>query len=149
APKPSQPLPKATPPVIAESVPEMATERLPSVPLRQSQPINRAAPAETPRPAEPSLTAPLPRSVELPIEPQVAARGDQAIFKQLREQLLSAMTTAAKSYGITTPPSDPAGLLAALRQRNAVDDSDLRLAEGILALCARVVTSGRAGIDDY
>nr|MBA3823844.1 hypothetical protein [Ktedonobacterales bacterium] len=149
APKASQLLPKATTPVIAEALPDMRTERLPVVHPKPSQPINRATPAEPPRPVEAPPTAPLPRSVELPKEPQEEARGDQAIFKQLREQLLAAMTTAAQSYGITTPPSDAAGLLAALRARNAVDDSDLRLAEGILAVCTRVVTAGRAGLDDY
>jgi hypothetical protein len=151
APKGSQPIPKAASSVIAEILPEMATERLSAVNPKPSQPIiSRAAPPDALRAFEVAPpTAPLAQPLELPIEPPVEARGDQAIFKQLREQLLAAMTTTARSYGIATPPTDPAGLLAALRQRNAVDDSDLRLAEGILGLCTRVVAAGRAGLDDY
>jgi hypothetical protein len=141
---PSSPAPP-TPPG-KPALPEMATTLLPAVGRTASQPMT--PPADPPRPPEAMLTAPLPRAVESPKTP-VEQRSDQATFMQLREQLLSAMTNAARNYGITRPPADPAGLLAALRQRNAIDESDLRLAEGILALCGRVVTAGRAGIDEY
>jgi hypothetical protein len=131
------------PPSAANKAPEMVTELLLIV---QRAPL---PPEPTPMPPPaPQLTAPLPRSVELPPTPQ-EQRGDQAIFQQLREQLLAAMTNAARNYGVTTPPGDPAGLLAALRQRNAIDESDLRLAEGILALCGKVVAAGRASLEEY
>ncbi len=135
----------APPPATTPAVPEMATTLLPAVGRPASQPL-----APPPHPPEALLTAPLPREVEVPkASAPVEQRSDQAAFLQLREQLLSAMTNAARNYGVTQPPGDPAGILAALRQRNAIDESDLRLAEGILALCGRVITAGRAGIDEY
>ena len=126
------------------ALPEMLTELLPIIRRSQLPPL----PADPPTPSAAPLTAPLPRSVELPPDPQ-EHRGDQAIFLQLREQLMTAMQNAARNYNVTTPPADPAGLLAALRQRNAIDESDLRLAEGVLALSGRVISAGRASIDDY
>jgi hypothetical protein len=166
-PRPSAPIPPPAPVPADSALPEMRTTLLPAIPRTPSSPIARAPsapitpPANAPKPsaplspkadpppvAETQLTAPLPRSVELPKTP-TDQRNDVAAFTQLREQLLSAMTNAARNYGITHPAVDPAGLLASLRQRNAIDESDLRLAEGILAACGRVITAGRASIDDY
>jgi hypothetical protein len=163
-PRPSAPIP---PSPEDPALPEMRTTLLPAIPRTPSAPITPPAspkpsapiaPPATPRPSAPMappppapealLTAPLPRSVELPKTP-TDQRNDVAAFTQLREQLLSAMTNAARNYGITHPAADPAGLLASLRLRNAIDESDLRLAEGILAACGRVITAGRASIDDY
>lgn len=172
APRPSAPIAPPPPQPEDPALPEMRTTLLPVIPRTPSAPIQRTpsapivpptspptSPPATPKPSAPLplpaapapetlLTAPLPRSVELPKTP-TDQRNDVAAFTQLREQLLSAMTNAARNYGITHPAADPAGLLASLRQRNAIDESDLRLAEGILAACGRVITAGRASIDDY
>ncbi len=76
-------------------------------------------------------------------------RNDLANFQQLRQQLLDSMQAAARAYNIQAPPDDPAGLLYVLRQGDLIDATDLRLAEGILALCDRVRREGRAGLDEY
>jgi hypothetical protein len=94
-------------------------------------------------------TVPLPDPIVLPAVSSNMPFNDRPLFIQLREQLMSAMRTAGKNYGLPEVPTDPAGLLNLLRQRNIIDDMDLRLAEGILALCARVITADRASIDDY
>ncbi len=148
-PVPSQPLGGRR-----DGMPDMVTERLPIISRDQLPPSPPVVPPPAPEPEparspESLLTAPLPRSVDLPKTPAADSRGDQAIFMQLREQLLNAMNNAARNYGITQPPGDPAGLLAALRQRNAIEENDLRLAEGILALCGRVIAASRADIDDF
>lgn len=102
--------------------------------------------------ARPSIastyTAPLPRPLEMAPQRDMSGH-DRAIFVQLREQLLQSLASAAASYGLTYTPDDPAGLLEGLRVRDAVDPGDLRLAEGILALTARVIQEGRAGLDEY
>lgn len=113
-------------------------------------PVIERANLPEPLPANHLLTAPLPRVVDVPAPaPAEANRNDQAIFTQLRQQLLAAMATAARSYGLTTTPTDPAGLLAALRRIDAIDEGDLRLAEGMLALCGKVIAASRADVDDY
>lgn len=122
------------------SVADTDTERLPSVAiatLPESPPVPQHIP-----------TAPLPQPVEMP-PPADFERNDRAIFTQMRQQMLAAMTDASVHYGIAPPADDPAGLLAALRAQDIIDDSDLRLAEGILALCGRVIAAGRASIDDF
>lgn len=133
--------PPAPPRRIVPSVSDTATAVLPAV---------ERANLPEPLAANHLLTAPLPRTVEVPTPPPAAAnRNDQAIFTQLRQQLLAAMATAARSYGLTTTPTDPAGLLAALRRIDAIDEGDLRLAEGMLALCGNVIAASRANLDDY
>ncbi len=123
----------AVEPIIAEN----STEQLPSV----------AAPVA----AGPLVTAPLPRLMDMPV-PQATAtpNQDRVIFTQLRQQVMQAMATALTNYRTGSPvPQDAAGLLAELRATDVVDDADLRLAEGVLALCARIVSEGRASLDDY
>lgn len=93
-------------------------------------------------------TAPLLRPIEEAMRRDMSPQ-DRAIFVQLREQLMQAMELAATSYGVMYTPQDPAGLLARLRTAGAIDEADLRLAEGILAICGRIAAEGRAGIDDY
>lgn len=124
-----------------DEAPEGATQALPVVPPP-------ARPVRAPSAPSPLPTAPLPRPVAPP-EAAPAPGQDRAIFTQLRQQLLGAMRAAAAGYRLTHPPEDPAGLLAALRAADAIDDADLQLAENILALCGRVVTAGRASLDDY
>ena len=122
------------------SVADTDTERLPAV-ARAALPDPIAAARHQP-------TAPLPRLVDLTPSPN-QQRGDRAIFTQLRQQLLASMAAASANYGINAPADDPAGLLAALRRHDVIDDADLRLAEGILALCARVIAAERVSIDDF
>ncbi len=94
------------------------------------------------------LTAPLPRPVD-DVNRRDTGAQDRAIFQQLRQQLLQALETAAHSYGVAFAASDPAGTLAGLRAVDAIDEADLRLAEGILAVSARVIGEGRADLETY
>jgi hypothetical protein len=50
---------------------------------------------------------------------------------------------------VATPTGDPALTLDALRQSGHVEEADLRMAEGILAITDRVGASGTASLDDY
>ena len=50
---------------------------------------------------------------------------------------------------IQTRSDDPSGVLDALRRSRYVDEADLRLAEGILALTDRVTAAGEATLPDY
>jgi hypothetical protein len=77
------------------------------------------------------------------------ARGDQLIFWQLRYQLEAYVRDAARGYGVTMQSGDPSGVLDALRRSGFVDESDLRIAEGILALTDRVTSYGTATVEDY
>jgi hypothetical protein len=125
---------------VTPSVADSDTERLPSV-ARDLLPDVVAAARHQP-------TAPLPRPVEIALSPD-QQRADRAIFTQLRQQLLASMAAASANYGINAPADDPAGLLAALRRHDVIDDADLRLAEGILALCARVIAAERVSVVDF
>ena len=126
---------------IVPSVSDTVTELLPVIEL-----------ANLPQSANHLLTAPLPQPITSPREGADAHSDhaiDRSIYTQLQQQLVAAMMSASINYGITAPAGDPAGLLAALRTRDLIEDADLRLAEGILALCARVIAAERATIDDY
>jgi len=76
-------------------------------------------------------------------------RSDKLIFWQLRYQLEAYARRAAKSYGVQVTSGEPAGVLDALRRSGFVDESDLQLAEGILAITDRVTAAGVATTDDY
>ena len=130
--------PKIPRPVVP-TVSDMATMVIPVVEKVQS----------LPEPSSYLPTAPLPQPTQAPAPASSKSRNDRVIFQQLREQLMQAMQNAGRSYGLATIPDDPAGLLALLRQHNSVDEGDLRLAEGILALCSRIISEDRADIDDY
>ncbi len=92
-------------------------------------------------------TAPLP---EIMISAEIQdIQADTAIFTQLREQLLAAMQKAAELYGAPYAGSDPAGIIQSLREHNAIDESSLRMAEGILAVCGQVIAARRASLDEY
>lgn len=109
----------------------------------RSLPIIELAQAAAPQ----MPTVRLPEAIELPNESE--RRRDSAIFQQVRSQLLERMEAACRAYGIAYMPDDPAGILSALRQSGAIDEPDLHLAEGILALCQRVIERGRADIEEY
>jgi hypothetical protein len=125
-----------------QAISDMATERLPTI---DSATCAKDSPPST----ENLLTAPLPQSVDEMIPAPKRGRSDRAIFQQIRDQLLGTMGVAARSYGIAASLDDPAGLLAALREQDLIDEGDLRLAEGVLALCGKVIAADRASIDDY
>jgi hypothetical protein len=77
------------------------------------------------------------------------AQTDMQLFYQLRFQIEGYVRKAARSYGLPDLPGDPAHVIEALRGSNLVDESDLRMAEGILALSDRVIADGRASLQDY
>ncbi|MGZ3585436.1 MAG: hypothetical protein ACXVCT_22060, partial [Ktedonobacterales bacterium] len=77
------------------------------------------------------------------------ARSDKLIFWQLRYQLEAYVRRAARSYGVQTESGDPSGVLDALRRSGFVDEADLRIAEGILALTDRVTAGATATTEDY
>ncbi len=74
---------------------------------------------------------------------------DMQLFYQLRFQIEGYVRKAARSYGLPDLPGDPAHVIEALRGSNLVDESDLRMAEGVLALSDRVIADGRASLQDY
>ena len=71
------------------------------------------------------------------------AQTDMQLFHQLRFQIEGYVRKAARSYGLPDLPGDPAHVIEALRGSNLVDESDLRMAEGVLALSDRVIAEGR------
>lgn len=77
------------------------------------------------------------------------ARSDKLIFWQLRYQLEAYVRRASRSYGVQTESGDPSGVLDALRRSGFVDEADLRIAEGILALTDRVTAGATATTEDY
>jgi hypothetical protein len=78
-----------------------------------------------------------------------AVQTDIQVFHQLRFQIEGYVRKAARSYGLPDLPGDPAHVIEALRGSNLVDESDLRMAEGVLALADRVISEGRASLQDY
>ncbi|HEU4783001.1 MAG TPA: hypothetical protein VFS83_06665, partial [Ktedonobacterales bacterium] len=127
----------------------------PAVPRSGATPA--AAPwqsAPNPPPGAPPVSAPTPR----PPQPQLHNNGqpanpsthaDQMVFWQLRYQLEAYVRRAAESYGLSYNGSDPSAVLDALRQSGFVDEADLRIAEGILALTDRVTRSSNVAMEDY
>lgn len=108
-----------------------------------------------PPPGARSQPSALTPDVPSQIMPQRAAaspaeqRTDGHIFWQLRYQLEAYVRRAARSYGVPVEGDDPYAVLDALRRSGFVDEADLRLAEGILALSDRVNASHDATIEDY
>lgn len=119
--------------------------------LRDMQP-EMEAPPSPPMSIPPRVSAPPPRSVPAASTPAPAAsdgRSDKLIFWQLRYQLEAYTRRAAKSYGVQVSSGEPVGVLDALRRSGFVDEADLQLAEGILAITDRVTAAGAATTDDY
>jgi len=84
-----------------------------------------------------------------PAAPSPGSRQDEVIFAQLRYQVEAYVRRAARSYGLAGREGDPASVMDALRRSGLVDEADLRIAEGILALADRVARQGHASIEDY
>lgn len=123
----------------------------PSIP-RPAAPATNGASA--PRPAPPYTPAPIPPPAPTPapaphLLTDEGARGDKLIFWQLRYQLEAYVRRAAQSYGVRGASDDPFSMLDALRRSAFVDEADLRIAEGILALTDRVTAVGSASVEDY
>ncbi len=111
---------------------------LPIAPSSGAQPDGAVSVVETPAPQrEPESAS------------QSEAQGDQLIFLQLRYQLEAYVRRAARTYGLRAQSADPSGILDTLRHSGFVDEADLRIAEGILALTDRVIGSGMASVSDY
>jgi len=110
----------------------------------QSTPVAPPVSAPIPRPPQPQ---PQPHSNGQPANPSTHA--DQMVFWQLRYQLEAYVRRAAESYGLSYNGSDPSAVLDALRQSGFVDEADLRIAEGILALTDRVTRSSNVAMEDY
>ncbi|HEY7339615.1 MAG TPA: hypothetical protein VH591_01930 [Ktedonobacterales bacterium] len=132
----------------AQSHPQshLAVPRSGSIPAAapwQSTPNSSPASAPTPRPPQ----TPQPHSNGQPANPSTHA--DQMVFWQLRYQLEAYVRRAAESYGLSYNGSDPSAVLDALRQSGFVDEADLRIAEGILALTDRVTRSSDVAMEDY
>lgn len=77
------------------------------------------------------------------------SKQDEMIFAQLRYQVEAYVRRAARSYGFAGREADPAGVMDGLRRSGLVDEADLRIAEGILALADRVARQGHASLEDY
>jgi len=77
------------------------------------------------------------------------SRSDKLIFWQLRYQVEAYIRRAARSYGVQVENSDAFGILDALRRSGFVDESDLQIAEGILALSDTVTAGRSASVEDY
>jgi len=138
----------------------------PSHPAAQSHPQSHPAvphpgapPAAAPwqsapisPPIAPPVSAPAPRPPQPHSNGQAAnpsTHADQMVFWQLRYQLEAYVRRAAESYGLSYNGSDPSAVLDALRQSGFVDEADLRIAEGILALTDRVTRSSNVAMEDY
>lgn len=81
---------------------------------------------------------------------QAAPEGpDVQIFYQLRYQLEAYVRRAARGYGVRARGDDVFSHLDALRRSGFVDEADLRLAEGILAVTDKVIETGEASVEDF
>lgn len=78
-----------------------------------------------------------------------SAGPDVQIFYQLRYQLEAYVRRAARGYGVHARGDDAVSQLDALRRSGFVDEADLRLAEGILAVTDKVIDVGVATVEDF
>ena len=139
--------------------PAMPTRPAPPPPrARREHPaiprMDGSAPAPAPWQSSPSAPAPSTPMAPPPprgqtSNPNPATHADQMVFWQLRYQLEAYVRRAAESYGLSYNGSDPSAVLDALRQSGFVDEADLRIAEGILALTDRVTRAPTVAIEDY
>ena len=143
--------PASSYPAASHSAAQSHPQSFPAVPRPGAAPA--AAPWQS-APNSPPVSAPAPR----PPQPQPHSNGqpanpathaDQMVFWQLRYQLEAYVRRAAESYGLSYNGSDPSAVLDALRQSGFVDEADLRIAEGILALTDRVTRSSNVAMEDY
>ena len=144
------------------AIPAISPRPAPPPPTSQGQPSatqprsGNPAPAAAPWQSAPG--APPFASPAQPTPPQPHSNGqaaaqathsDHMIFWQLRYQLEAYVRRAAESYGLSYNGADPSTILDVLRQSGFVDEADLRIAEGILALTDRVTHSTTVAMEDY
>ncbi len=156
--------PRELPPDLYQLYGDYLRDMEPEVNSAQSSPISGAPVVMDEPTAALPVTPPargLPESARYtPSYPNVAQpapshatsgehHGDKLIFFQLRYQLEAYVRRAARSYGVVSTSGDPSGVLDALRRSGFVDEADLRIAEGILALTDRVTATGIASTEDY
>ena len=144
---------------ITPAVPPRPAPPPPPPPSGQRHPAtpHPGAPAPMHAPWRSSPSAPAPHPPMAPpapprgqtSNPNPATHADQMVFWQLRYQLEAYVRRAAESYGLSYNGSDPSAVLDALRQSGFVDEADLRIAEGILALTDRVTRAPTVAIEDY
>ena len=155
-PDPTPPPPVFAPPPVAQHPPHIPQQ--PARPAYQSQSQAPSQPPSQSQPLRPPLRDAGPPPLQQqhapqaqPTQPAVSGnpRGDKLIFWQLRYQLEAYIRRAAYSYGVPNRGGDPASVLDALRRSGFVDESDLRIAEGIFALTDRVTAGGAASVEDY
>ena len=140
----------AAPPVPASAPMSAPQPTLPSLPAAFASsapqiPESRFELAPAPSPN----SAPVPEVMNSAAVAPADARSDKLIFWQLRYQLEAYVRRAAGSYSVNAASGDPSGVLDALRRSGYVDEADLRIAEGILALTDRVTAVGSASVEDY
>lgn len=111
--------------------------------------VDRATRVSAPPPPVQNYAGPSMGIQQQPVLDQATARSDKLIFWQLRYQLEAYVRRASRSYGVQTESGDPSGVLDALRRSGFVDEADLRIAEGILALTDRVTAGATATTEDY
>lgn len=132
-------------PEAAENAPaadDPPTAELPAVHLARSAPAPSPAPIATNGHTGPAI--PATRASET-----TDTRSDKLIFWQLRYQLEAYVRRAARSYGVQTSSGDPSGVIDALRRSKFVDEADLRIAEGILAITDHVTAGTAPTVEDY
>lgn len=126
-------------------------QHLPAMP-RNGAPAPAPAPWQSASAIPPMPPMPPSRSPQPPTGNQAAnpsTHADQMVFWQLRYQLEAYVRRAAESYGLSYNGSDPSTVLDTLRQSGFVDEADLRIAEGILALTDRVTHAPMVAMEDY
>ena len=125
----------APPPPRSQVLPDIPTAAMPVLPASAPRPTDRGL-------ATPGGNGSASASMH-------GSQSDKLIFFQLRYQLEAYVRRAARSYGVANSSADPSGVLDALRRSGFVDEADLRIAEGILALTDRVTETGLASHEDY
>lgn len=143
-----QPDTAVTPAVVARpAFPPVAPPHQPGM-LRSSPSAPAPAPWQS-VPGAPPLSSPVAPPSANDRQANTASHADHMVFWQLRYQLEAYVRRAAESYGLSYNGHDPSTVLDALRQSGFVDEADLRIAEGILALTDRVTRSTTVAIEDY
>lgn len=105
---------------------------------------------QMPAPSIPSAAIPSATIISDGFASSAESRQDDMIFRQLRYQLEAYVKRIARSNGLLTiAGGDPTRMVDLLRRSKLVDEADLRLVEGILALTDRVNAQGHATVSDY
>ena len=142
---PAQPSPLPPPP--AQGYSQSHPQSQPAIPRAGATPAAAPWQSAPNAPPIPPARPPQPQPNGQPANP--STHSDQMVFWQLRYQLEAYVRRAAESYGLSYNGADPSSVLDALRQSGFVDEADLRIAEGILALTDRVTRASTVAMEDY